>query len=106
MAQAASNKLQAASLTRLEGYYRMDLERINMTTITFRNDEDRRNFQITIALTALRDEVRSGLIVCDPRKGTTVKTLRRFWPGLKKTRKAAYKQLVDAGVYAHLDEKN
>jgi len=70
-----------------------------MTTITFRNDEDRRNFQITMALTALRSEVQSGLIVCDPRKGTTVKTLRRFWPGLKKTRKAAYKQLVDAGVY-------
>tara|TARA_R100001509_G_scaffold134255_1_gene87824 strand:+ start:362 stop:601 length:240 start_codon:yes stop_codon:yes gene_type:complete len=77
-----------------------------MTTITFKNDEDRRNFQITMALTALRSEVKSGLIVCDPRKGTTVKTLRRFWPGLKKTRKAAYKQLVDAGVYAHLDAKN
>ena len=84
----------------------MHLERINMTTITFRNDEDRRNFQITMALTALRSEVQSGFIVCDPRKGTTVKTLRRFWPELKKTRKAAYKQLVDAGIYAHLDAKN
>ena len=74
-----------------------------MTTITFNNDEERANFQITMALTMLRDEVKSGLIVCDPRKGTTVKTLARYFPGLKKTRKAAYKQLVEAGIYAHLD---
>jgi len=76
-----------------------------MTTITFRNDEDRKNFQISMALTMLRSEVRSGLISCDPRKGTTVKTLARYFEGLKKTRKGAYKQLVDAGVYAQLDEK-
>jgi hypothetical protein len=74
-----------------------------MTSITFNNDEDRMNFQITMALTMLRQEVKSGLIACDPRKGTTVKTLRRYWPNLKKTRKAAYKQLVDAGVYEYLD---
>ena len=74
-----------------------------MTTITFRNDEDRANFQITMALTMLRNEIRSGLLACDPRKGTTVRTLRRYWPDLKKTRKAAYKQLVDAGIYEQLD---
>ena len=78
-----------------------------MTTITFRNDEDRKNFQLTMVLTMLRHEVKSGLIACDPRKGTTVKTLRRYWPDLKKTRKAAYKQLVDAGIYEILDaQKN
>ena len=71
--------------------------------ITFRNDEDRANFQITMALTMLRNEVRFGLLACDPRKGTTVRTLRRYWPDLKKTRKAAYKQLVDAGIYEQLD---
>ena len=76
-----------------------------MTMITFNNDEERKNFQITMALTMLRSEVRSGLISCDPRKGTTVKTLARYFEGLKKTRKGAYKQLVDAGVYAQLDEK-
>ena len=76
-----------------------------MTTITFRNDEDRANFQITMALTMLRNEVRFGLLACDPRKGTTVRTLRRYWPDLKKTRKAAYKQLVDAGIYEQLDVK-
>ena len=53
--------------------------------ITFRNDEDRANFQITMALTMLRNEVRFGLLACDPRKGTTVRTLRRYWPDLKKT---------------------
>ena len=76
-----------------------------MTSITFNNDEERANFQITMALTMLRDEVKSGLIVCDPRKGTTVKTLARYFPGLKKTRKAAYKQLLEAGMYKDIDAK-
>jgi len=77
-----------------------------MTTITFNNDFERIDFQIFMALTMLRSEVRGGMIMCDPRKGTTVRTLRRYWPGLKKTRKGAYKQLVDAGIYVHLDAKN
>ena len=75
-----------------------------MTMLTFRNDEDRKNFQVSMALEMLRQEVRFGLIVCDPRKGTTVRTLRRYWPDLKKTRKGAYKQLVDSGIYERLDQ--
>jgi|TARA_B100001094_G_C17583700_1_gene508629 hypothetical protein len=75
-----------------------------MTTITFNNDEERKNFQISMALTMLRSEVRGGMIMCDPRKGTTVRTLARYFKGLKKTRKGAYKQLVDAGVYTQLDQ--
>jgi hypothetical protein len=75
----------------------------NMTMITFNNDEERKNFQISMALTMLRSEVRGGMIMCDPRKGTTVRTLARYFQGLKKTRKGAYKQLVDAGVYTYLD---
>ena len=75
-----------------------------MTMITFNNDEERKNFQISMALTALRSEVQSGMIMCDPRKGTTVRTLARYFQGLKKTRKGAYKQLVDAGVYTQLDQ--
>ena len=75
----------------------------NMTMITFNNDEERKNFQISMALTMLRSEVRGGMIMCDPRKGTTVRTLARHFPGLKKTRKSAYKQLVEAGVYKFLD---
>ena len=75
-----------------------------MTTITFNNDEERKNFQISMALTMLRSEVQGGMIMCDPRKGTTVRTLARYFKGLKKTRKGAYKQLVDAGVYTQLDQ--
>ena len=78
-----------------------------MTSITFHSDEDRQNFQLVMVLTMLRNEVKSGLISCSPRKGTTVKTLRRYWPNLKKTRKAAYKQLEDAGISEILDaQKN
>jgi hypothetical protein len=76
-------------------------------SITFHNDEDHKNFQLTMVLTMLRQEVKSGFIACSPRKGTTVRTLRRYWPNLKKTRKAAYQQLVDAGIYEILDaQKN
>ena len=74
-----------------------------MTTITFHSDEDRQNFQLVMVLTMLRNEVKYNTISCSPRKGTTVKTLRRYWPNLKKTRKAAYKQLVEAGIYEQLD---
>lgn len=75
--------------------------------IVFHNDEDRQNFQLTMVLTMLRNEVKYNTISCSPRKGTTVRTLRRYWPNLKKTRKAAYKQLVDAGIYKILDgQKN
>ena len=77
-----------------------------MTSITFKNDEDRANFQIAMTLTILRNEVRSGLIACHPSKGTTLRTLSRYFDGLKKTRKAAYKQLVEAGIYEHLDANN
>ena len=74
--------------------------------ITFKDDNDRANFQIAMTLTMLRSEVRSGLIACHPSKGTTLRTLSRYFDGLKKTRKAAYKQLVEAGVYETLDAKN
>ena len=78
-----------------------------MTSITFHSDEDRKNFQLTMVLTMLRNEVKYNTISCSPRMGTTGKTLRRYWPNLKKTRKAAYKQLVDAGIYEILDaQKN
>ena len=74
------------------------------TTITFRNDEDRENFQIMVALNALRSEVKRNTLVCSPRKASTLSCLRRYWPQLKKTRKSAYKQLVEAGIYKILDE--
>ena len=78
-----------------------------MTSITFNNDDERQGFQIYMALTALRHEVKSGLLTCNPRKASTLRTLSRYFPGLKKTRKAAYKQLVEAGMYKDIDaQKN
>ena len=53
--------------------------------ITFKTDDDRKNFQVNMALTMLRTEVKTGLMVCDPRKGSTIKTLARFFQGLKNT---------------------
>ena len=55
-----------------------------MTSITFNNDKDRENFIISMALTGLRNEVKYKHIVCHPSKGTTVKTLARYFTGLKK----------------------
>ena len=76
-----------------------------MTTITFKNDDERQGFQIYMALTILRQEVKSGLLACNPRKASTLRTLARYFPGLKKTRKAAYKQLLEAGMYKDIDAK-
>ena len=78
-----------------------------MTSITFNNDDERQGFQIYMALTILRQEVKSGLLACNPRKASTLRTLARYFPGLKKTRKAAYKQLLEAGMYEQIDaQKN
>ena len=52
--------------------------------ITFKTDDDRKNFQVKMALTMLRTEVKTGLMMCDPRKGSTIKTVARFFQGLKK----------------------
>ena len=52
--------------------------------VTFKTDDDRKNFQVKMALTMLRTEVKTGLMMCDPRKGSTIKTLARFFQGLKK----------------------
>ena len=73
-----------------------------MTTLRLNNDYDRSNFQIKMALMFLESEVNTGMIMCHPSKGTTVRTLARYFSGLKKTRKGAYKQLVEAGVYAQI----
>jgi hypothetical protein len=44
--------------------------------------------------------------MCSPSKGSTVRTLARYFPGLKRTKKGAYKQLVDAGIYKQLEKNN
>jgi len=77
-----------------------------MTMITFNNQEERINFQIIMCLQMLKSEVETGIIMCSPSKGSTVRTLARYFPGLKRTKKGAYKQLVDAGIYKQLEENN
>jgi hypothetical protein len=77
-----------------------------MTMITFNNQEERMNFQIIMCLQMLKSEVETGHIMCSPSKGSTVRTLARYFPGLKRTKKGAYKQLVDAGIYKQLEENN
>jgi len=77
-----------------------------MTMITFNNQEERMNFQIIMCLQMLKSEVETGIIMCSPGKGSTVRTLARYFPGLKRTKKGAYKQLVDAGIYKQLEENN
>ena len=77
-----------------------------MTMITFNNQEERINFQIAMCLQMLKSEVETGHIMCSPSKGSTVRTLARYFIGLKKTKKGAYKQLVDAGIYKLLESQN
>ena len=77
-----------------------------MTMITFNNQEERINFQIAMCLQMLKSEVETGFSMCNPRKGSTVRTLARYFTGLKRTKKGAYKQLVDAGIYKLLENQN
>ena len=77
-----------------------------MTMITFNNQEERINFQIAMCLQMLISDVETGHIMCSPSKGSTVRTLARYFTGLKRTKKGAYKQLVDAGIYKLLESQN
>ena len=69
-----------------------------MTTITFRNDEDRANFQFQMALMVLKQEVQSTLGI-KMYRGNILDVLKRFVPNLPRTRKSAYKFLVEKGYY-------
>ena len=69
-----------------------------MTTITFRNDEERGNFQFQMALMVLKQEVQSTLGIRMYR-GNILHVLKRFVPNLPRTRKLAYKFLVEKGYY-------
>ena len=69
-----------------------------MTTITFKDDNDRKNFQFQMALTVLQQEVQSTLGIRMYR-GNILHVLKRFVPNLPRTRKLAYKFLVEKGYY-------
>ena len=69
-----------------------------MTMITFENDEQRRNFQMKMALMTLQNEVQSTMGFRFYR-GSIVNVLRRYFKDLPRTRKAAYKYLKERGHY-------
>ena len=69
-----------------------------MTTITFKNNDERKNFQFQMALTVLQQEVQSTLGIRIYR-GNILYVLGRFIPNLPRTRKSAYKFLVKKGYY-------
>ena len=69
-----------------------------MTTITFRNDEDRKNFQFQMALVVLKQEANSKMGIRFSRV-SIIDVLKRFIPNLPRTRKSAYKFLVEKGYY-------
>ena len=66
--------------------------------ITFKDDNDRKNFQFQMALTVLQQEVQSTLGIRMYR-GNILHVLKRFIPNLPQTRKSAYKFLVEKGYY-------
>jgi len=68
------------------------------TTIRFTNDEQRRVFQLKMALGVLESEVINTMGIRFYR-GSIINVLRRYFPDLPKTRKSAYKYLKQKGFY-------
>jgi len=71
-----------------------------MTMIVFRDDKDRANFRLHMALHTLQSEVNSKLGIRFYR-GNIVNVLKEWFPDLPRTRKSAYKYLVKKGFYVH-----
>jgi alanine-alpha-ketoisovalerate/valine-pyruvate aminotransferase len=69
-----------------------------MTTIRFENDDQRRNFQMKMALMTLQNEVQNTMGIRFYR-GSIVNVLRRYFKDLPRTRKSAYKYLKARGYY-------
>ena len=55
--------------------------------------------QLKFALMFLKTEVNSGYLITNPRVATTLNTISWYIPNLPKTRKSAYKKLVELGFY-------
>ena len=69
-----------------------------MTTIQFNNDEQRKAFQLKMALNVLHGEVVNTMGIRFYR-GSIINVLRRYFPELPRTRKGAYKYLKQRGYY-------
>ena len=61
-----------------------------MTTIRFETDDQRKNFQMKMALMTLQNEVMNTMGIRFYR-GSIVNVLRRYFKDLPRTRKGAYK---------------
>ena len=69
-----------------------------MTTIIFENDEQRKHFQLKMALNVLEQETINTMGIRFYR-GSIINRLKRYFPDLPRTRKGAYKYLVKHGYY-------
>ena len=70
-----------------------------MTTITFQNDEQRKHFQLKMALNVLEQETINTMGIRFYR-GSILNVLKRYFPDLPRTRNSAYKYLKRKGSYA------
>ena len=69
-----------------------------MTMITFENDEQRKHFQLKMALNVLEQETINTMgIRCY--RGSILNVLKRYFPDLPRTRRSAYKYLKKLGYY-------
>jgi hypothetical protein len=68
------------------------------TTIRFTDDEQRKVFQLKMALNVLESEVINTMGIRFYR-GSIINVLRRYFPELPRTRKGAYKYLKQKGFY-------
>ena len=67
-------------------------------TIRFTDDEQRKVFQLKMALNVLESEVINTMGIRFYR-GSIINVLRRYFPALPRTRKGAYKYLKQKGFY-------
>ena len=70
-----------------------------MTTIQFENEEQRKVFRMKMALNVLQQETVNADVGIRFYRGSILKVLKRYFPELPRTRKAAYKYLKGLGYY-------
>ena len=70
-----------------------------MNTIRFENEEQRKVFRMKMALNVLQQETVNADVGIRFYRGSILKVLKRYFPELPRTRKAAYKYLKGLGYY-------
>ena len=66
--------------------------------ITFNNDEQRENFRFQMCLQTLKSEATNTMGIRFYR-GSIVNVLKKWFPDLPRTKKSAYKYLIEKGYY-------